>query len=62
MINIFKIEVSTNGRTHVLHTENTSIDVKNKTEFEAKRKELKERYEKELGFNNPTIYLSYIEK
>lgn len=62
MINIFKVEVSNNGRTHILHTENTSIDVKNKTEFEKKKKELKGFYEKKMGLNDLTIYLSYIEK
>lgn len=62
MINIFKVEVSTNGRTHILHSEDTSIEVNNKIEMEKKRKELKEKYEKELGFDNLTMYLSYIEK
>jgi len=61
MIRIYRVEVSTNGRTHLVHTENTSIEVANKTELINKRKELKEEFEKRFNIGELTIYLSYEE-
>lgn len=63
MINIFRVEVSNNGRSHLLLVDNkASIDVNNKTELEHKKKELKDYYENELKMKDLVIYLSYTEK
>jgi hypothetical protein len=62
MINIFRVEVSTNGRGHLLTSIDTNIDVKNKNEFEAKKLQLKSEYEKVFSMNDLTVYLSYTEK
>jgi hypothetical protein len=63
MVRIFKVEVSTNGRSHLLVTDNkVNIVVKDKVGLGIKRQQLKEDYEKSLGIEDLTLYLSYVEE
>ena len=63
MFKIFKVEVSTNGRTHLLLSDDkVDIEVETKVDIEKKRIELKNAYEEHLQIKDLTIYLSYVEK
>lgn len=64
MIEIYKVEVSSNGRTHIKHVDdNPNIELLSLKEVYPKRKELEEFYKKKFpDMENVTIYLSYREK
>jgi hypothetical protein len=63
MIRIFRVEVSTNGRGHLLATDNKAdIVVPDMVGLGAMRKQLKDEYEKSLNIGDLTIYLSYREE
>lgn len=61
MINIFKIEVSTNGRSHIFHTEDVNVQVKNLKEIETFRAQMLEKFKDQTG-ENGYVYLHHKEK
>lgn len=64
MVEIYKVEVSSNGRTHIKYVDdNPDITLKSIKEIDSKRKELKEFYSQKFpDMESVTIYLSYREK
>lgn len=62
MINIFKIEVSINGRDHIVKVIDTDIMVKNKKEMEATKKFFVDKFSGEDELNAPAyVYMHYRE-
>ena len=60
MITITRVEVSTNGRGHLVDSYQSEILVKDKSEFSDVRNSIKEKYT-EFNKEDLTIYLSYSE-
>lgn len=61
MINIFKIEVSTNGRSNIFYTEDINVQVKNLKAVETYRTEMLEKFKDQTG-ENGYVYLHHKEK
>jgi hypothetical protein len=62
MIKIFKIEVSTNGRDHIIKVDETDIRVKDRAAMAKERESLKKKYSEELGIEDVVLYFSFEEK